>query len=226
MKSCVKESLNVLYCDNHLLVVAKPAGLLSQPSPHESDSLETLAKEWIKKKKHKKGNVFLHAVHRLDKVVSGLVLFALTSKALSRLNQEMRAKRIKKIYFARVEGRINKDKGVLKAKLCHSSYRARASLQGKEAVLSYKVLKREKHTTIVKIFLHTGRYHQIRAQFSQLGHPICGDRKYGSMLSAFSANGIDLHHGIMSFTHPVSKKLMTFTLKPSFLAYNECVMIS
>ena len=107
MKFSVKE-FEVLYEDNHLLAVNKPAGLLTQPNETDSPSLEDLAKEYIKKKYHKKGSVFLHPIHRLDKPVSGIVLFARTSKALSRLNSQMRARTIIKTYAAKVEGHLKK----------------------------------------------------------------------------------------------------------------------
>ena len=198
--------LEVLYLDNHLLAVNKPAGLLTQPNDTDNPDLETQAKAWIKEKFQKKGNVFLHPIHRLDKPVSGIVLFARTSKALSRLNAQMRQKAIQKIYFAQVEGHLSSDKGELRHTLSHEAYHAKVSSQGKEAHLSYRVLYADAQSTFVEIDLHTGRYHQIRAQFSYIGHPIVGDIKYGSI---HKTPRIALHHMKSLFEHPISKEQVT-----------------
>lgn len=207
MKSSDKEPL---FCDNHLLVVDKPANLPTQPRPTGGASLETEAKEWVKRKFHKKGNVFLTPVHRLDMPVSGLVLFARTSKALSRLQEQMREKQFEKTYIARVEGLLKKKEGKLRHFLSHGSHRAHVVSKevGKEALLSYCVFKEDAGASWVKVELQTGRYHQIRAQFAQVGHPICGDRKYGAK-GAAQLEGIDLHHGKLSFFHPISKERLT-----------------
>ena len=212
MKSSDKE-LEILYLDNHLLAVNKPAGLLTQPNNTDAPSLESLAKAYLKKKFKKNGNVFLHSVHRLDKPVSGIVLFARTSKALSRLNAQMRNKAIQKIYFAQVEGHLKSLNGTLKHTLAHGSHRARLSPTGKEALLSYTICKTYANSTLVEIDLQTGRYHQIRAQFAHIGHPIVGDTTYGSTQKS---SRISLHHGKMIFEHPISKEKITITSKPYF----------
>ncbi|NGX50756.1 MAG: Ribosomal large subunit pseudouridine synthase C [Chlamydiae bacterium] len=214
MKSSDKEinikELDVLYLDNHLLAVNKPAGLLTQPNNSDAPDLETAAKAWLKKKFNKKGNVFLHPIHRLDKPVSGIVLFARTSKALSRLNSQMREKTIEKIYLARVEGHLKAKAASLKHTLTHGDHRAHLSPEGKEAHLSYTVCKSDAHSTLVEITLHTGRYHQIRIQFASIGHPIVGDIKYGSTQEA---PRIALHHSKLIFDHPISKDKITITSK-------------
>ncbi len=199
--------MKVVYCDNHILVVEKPAGLPTQGEEGEK-SLQTEAQAWVKQKYQKKGNVFLHPVHRLDAPVSGLVLFARTSKALSRLNEMMREHKIEKTYTALVEGDLEEKQGTLRHKLLHGEHRALISSKGKEAILDYKVIKKIKNNTLVEIHLHTGRYHQIRAQFSAIGHPIVGDTKYGAKTSG----SLQLCSAALSFTHPVTGASCEFRL--------------
>lgn len=199
--------MDIIYEDNHLLVVNKPAGLLTQPSGTDQDSLEQQAKQYIKEQYQKPGNVFLEAVHRLDKPVSGLVVFARTSKALSRLQAAMRAKKYTKIYTALVEGEIKNAEGVLEHYLIHDDFKATVAAKGnpeaKLARLHYKVLKFDKGNSLLEIELDTGRYHQIRAQLATIGHPIVGDAKYGSK-KQFFADTIALHHKSIAFPHPVT----------------------
>jgi 23S rRNA pseudouridine1911/1915/1917 synthase len=213
MKSSAN-ALEILYEDNHLLAANKPAGLLTQPNEDSTDSLEEQGKAYLKKKYHKKGNVFLHPIHRLDKPVSGIVLFARTSKALSRLNAEMRARTLTKIYTAKVEGHLKKKSGELRHYLTHGSHRAHVSKSGKKAILSYTVKKELTHSTLVEITLYTGRYHQIRAQFAHIGHPLLGDAKYGAKQKS---SRLALHHSQLIFTHPIAKQPLTITSKPHSL---------
>lgn len=207
--------MDILYVDNHILVVIKPAGLATQPSLDNENNLELQAKAWIKKEYQKPGAVYLHAVHRLDKPVSGLVLFARTSKALSRLNASMRSKEFTKKYTALVEGHIKADEGTLEHYLVHGDRKALLASKdtpgAKLCKLHYKVLERFKEATLVRIDLDTGRYHQIRAQFAAAGHPIVGDAKYGAKPSYLPVKTIALHQGEMSFPHPVTKEEKTFT---------------
>jgi len=202
-----------LFEDHHLLVLNKSAGLLTQPSGTEQDSLEQQAKEWIKTVYHKPRHVFLHAVHRLDKSVSGVVVFAKTSKALSRLNASMRAKQIRKTYWAWVEGVVLLDVGVCEHVLFHDDFRAKVvdvhHPQGKRADLSYKVLRRHLKGTLLEVELATGRYHQIRLQLATLGHPIWGDRKYGGK-QQYASEAIALHHHSLQLLHPISHAWMVF----------------
>lgn len=199
--------LEVLYEDNHLLVLNKPAGLATQPSLHHEVSLEGLAKEWLKEKYQKPGAVYLHAIHRIDAPVSGVVVFAKTSKALSRLQKEVREQRTFKRYLAFVEGKVSKESATLKHHMLHGEHRA---LQGgdKEAELSYRVLKSWQKKTGLEILLKTGRYHQIRAQLSWIGHPVLGDAKYGSTQGW--PHGIALHHREFRIAHPITLKEMVF----------------
>jgi 23S rRNA pseudouridine1911/1915/1917 synthase len=201
-------NLDVLYHDNHLLAVNKPAGLLTQPSGTDKDNLEDRSKVWIKETKNKPGNVFLHAVHRLDQVVSGIVLFACTDKALSRLNADMRAHRFEKIYHAVVSGALPQREGSLRHFLVHDDYHAKIAGEGdpsaRECLLDYKVLTQSGNQSLLEIRLHTGRYHQIRAQLAGIGCPILGDEKYGSKIR-LPGGAIALHHARLNVIHPVSK---------------------
>jgi len=207
----------VVFCDNHLLVVFKQAGLSTQPHEEGQDNITDRAKAWIKKEYNKPGKVFLEPVHRLDKPVSGLVLFARTSKALSRLQELMRTSQIKKTYTAFVEGTPPEREGTLEHFLVHDEYKARAvsssHKEGKLARLHYKVLTQYKTHALVEIVLETGRYHQIRAQVSAIGCPVVGDGKYGSVAKS-GLNHIFLHHGRLEFIHPVTKEPLSFEVKP------------
>lgn len=198
--------LQVIYEDNHLIVVHKPAGLLTQPTNLEAHSLELQVKKWIKEKYQKPGEVFLHAVHRLDRPVEGLVLFAKTSKALSRLNESMRNKECEKIYHAKYEGKLPASEGLLENKLVHGEHEAYEDPNGKLSRLRYRVIAPGE----AEIHLETGRYHQIRLQFALAGCPLLGDAKYGSKLS--HGGHIALVHSKLTITHPVTKERLTFTL--------------
>ncbi len=188
----------MIYCDNHLFVSVKPGGVATQPDFHEA------ARAYIKGRFHKPGNVFLEPIHRLDKPVSGLVVFARTSKALSRLNKAQREEKIQKFYWARVEGTPQKQ-ATLKHLLLHGDHRAFIDPKGgKEAILHYtRIGPRE-----IEIELVTGRYHQIRAQLSAVGLPIVGDRKYGSRKANKT---IELTHVRISLPHPTAKEQMKFS---------------
>jgi len=202
----------VLLCDNHLLAVVKPAMLPTQTVTAGDDNLEERAKLWLRQETGKEGAIFLQPIHRLDKPASGIVLFARSSKALSRLNLCMRERQIDKTYYALIEGTPPSKTGNLEHFLKHGDFRAEVVGSeregGKKALLSYRVLDMRCDRSLLEITLVTGRYHQIRAQLSAIGCPIVGDKKYGSR-SPFANPGIALHHGQMSFSHPVSKKQIT-----------------
>jgi 23S rRNA pseudouridine1911/1915/1917 synthase len=208
-----KSFFSVIYEDNHILVVSKPAGLLTQPTDLNGESLETAVKAWLKEKYNKPGNVFLGVIHRIDKPVSGIVILAKTSKALSRLNEAMRAKESQKIYRALVEQRPPNDEDTLEHYLRHDNYRASVSnaqdKQAKKARLHYRVIERFPSACLVEINLETGRYHQIRAQFAAIGCPVIGDNKYGSCYP-MQEGIIALHHLRLQITHPVTRELMSF----------------
>lgn len=223
MKPLDKEnSHRVLYVDNHILVVVKEANIPTQSPDNVScktclNSLEDLAKDFIKKKFHKKGKVFLHPIHRLDKNVSGIVIFARTSKALSRLNEQMREKKIIKKYIAEIEGKLSQKKASLRDYIVHLSHIAKIVKKehknSKLAILNYEVIKEKRDSSILEIELITGRYHQIRAQLSNLSHPIVGDKKY---LAKKNLDKIHLSCFYLEFIHPVKKDLLKFQIKPSF----------
>jgi 23S rRNA pseudouridine1911/1915/1917 synthase len=206
--------MKIIFCDNHLLVVSKPAGISTQPHVPGEINLLDQAKRWLKKEYQKSGNVFLEPIHRLDKPVSGLVLFARTSKALSRLQEMMRQRQIEKTYFAWVEGVL--DSGTLEHYLFHDDHRARvvepSHPQAKLARLHYVKIDQRADRSLVEIQLETGRYHQIRAQFAAIGHPVLGDQKYGSTTS-WKKEEIALHHGRMKLSHPVTKSALCFEIK-------------
>jgi 23S rRNA pseudouridine1911/1915/1917 synthase len=209
----------VLFEDNHLLVVNKPAGILTQPSGTAQENLEDQAKAWLKIVHDKPGNVFLGTVHRLDKPVSGVVIFGKTSKALSRLNASIRAKLTHKLYYALVEGNPPSE-GILENYVVHDDYHAEVAAsdfpQAKLARLKYHVIEKRGDLTLLEIELETGRYHQIRLQFSHIGCPIAGDVKYGSR---FPFEGrIALHHIKLEIPHPITGAICIFEapLPPSF----------
>lgn len=207
------EEVNTLFCDNHLLVIVKPAGLPTQAEPGEP-SLHAQAKEWVKQKFKKPGNVYLEPIHRLDKPVEGIVIFARTSKALERLQAAVRERKMHKTYHAWVEGALLEKEGELTHYLVHGDHRAevvaKTHPQAKQAVLRYRVLQEKENKTLLEIQLLTGRYHQIRAQLSAIGHPIVGDRKYGSF-AAFAKDEIALYHTAVEIEHPVQKTPLRWT---------------
>jgi 23S rRNA pseudouridine1911/1915/1917 synthase len=206
------DSAEIIFSDNHILIAYKPAGLLTQPDDSGEENLEKFVKSWVKKEYHKEGEVFLHCIHRLDRPVSGIVIFARTSKALSRLNEQSRAMEIQRIYEAEVEGVLPQKMGRLDHYLIHGDHRAIISKEGSEgakhARLTYEVLHYMPHSTLVRVELETGRYHQIRAQFGAINHPIRNDKKYGSKSGDGSA--IYLHCAKVSFAHPVTKEVLNF----------------
>ncbi len=204
----------ILYTDHHILIAYKPAGLLTQPSGTLEDSLEGFLRQHLSKETAKvPEKVFLHAVHRLDKVTSGLVVFARSSKALSRLNEQMRRGEFEKIYHAKVEGIFKEKTGRLEHFLVHGDHRAyptnASDPQGKKAVLDYCILEQSETCSLLRIQLKTGRYHQIRVQFATLGHPILGDHLYGSDVH-FKPGMIALANTYLSFTHPVGGALLSY----------------
>ena len=199
----------ILFADNHLLAVNKPAGLLSQDSGTGLPNLEDWAREWVRVDKDKQGAVFLNAVHRIDKGVSGIVLFARTSKALTRLNEEIRKRDCRKVYHALVEQTPRKATDKLVHWLSHGNQRADLRREGeagaKRAVLSYRTMKAIGDLTVLEIDLETGRYHQIRAQLSAIGCPIAGDQKYGAKKKVGTGE-IALHHRQLEIIHPTNKE--------------------
>lgn len=178
-------SIRVLYEDNHLIAVLKPAGVLVQGDLHESQCLLEDVRAYLKETYQKPGNVFVGLIHRLDRPVSGIILFAKTSKGASRLSEQFREHTIRKTYHALVEGKMDQKEGVLVAKLEKDEETRKTSVseQGKESKLAYRVVKEIGKNSLLEIDLGTGRFHQIRAMLSFVGHPVVGDRKYGASTS-------------------------------------------
>ena len=209
---------NLIYEDNHVLVANKPAGISTQPHGVEQSFLE-IAKKWIKLRCNKPGRVFLEPIHRLDKPVSGIVVFARTTKALTRLQACMRENAISKTYIALIEGNLPQEEGMLEHFLLHREYRAcivSSSHPGaKRACLQYRLISHQQAKTCVEILLHTGRYHQIRVQFAAIGCPIIGDHKYGSS-SFWKEGAIALHHARISIPHPITRQELILQAPHSF----------
>lgn len=208
-------NLEVLYEDNHLLVVNKPINIpMCEDSSKDLDLL-TMSKEYLKEKYNKPGNVYLGLVHRLDRPVSGVCVFAKTSKAASRLSKEVSEHSFKKTYLAVVNDNGLKDKDTFKDKLLKDTSKniVRVDDKGKDASLDYEVLNRKDNLALVKINLHTGRSHQIRVQFSSRNHALWGDQKYNK--EAKVGEQIALHAYKLEFIHPVSKEVLTFKCEPT-----------
>jgi 23S rRNA pseudouridine1911/1915/1917 synthase len=205
-------NLNVVYEDNHLLVVNKPAGLPTAGVPEGRDSLLEVARQYVIKKYNKPGNAFIGIVSRLDAPVSGIVLMARTSKAAARLSEQFRERRVRKIYWAQVAGRVKPAQGAWTDWLEHDERHRRMRIAEPEAEgaregrLSYRRLSFSGDSTRLEINLETGRKHQIRLQAATHGYPILGDRKYGSRF--VFPQGIALHSRLVEFEHPVKKTLM------------------
>ena len=210
--------LNVLYEDNHIIVVEKPVNVLSQGDNTGDISLLDMVKEYVKEKYNKPGNVYIGLVHRLDRPVGGIMVFARTSKAASRLSKMVSEHNFAKKYYAIVSGKLEKDSDTFIDYLKRlDNGNTIVAKDGKKSVLSYKVLDyNEKiNASLVDITLETGRHHQIRVQFSSRGHSLLGDQRYGIQ----DKTQIALYSYKLEFTHPVTKEIMSFELKPSNIGH-------
>ena len=209
-----KNNLQVLFEDNHLIVINKRPGDLVQGDKTGDEPLSEVVKEYIKDKYNKPGNVYLGVVHRLDRPTSGIVLFSKTSKALPRLNKLFKDKEAKKTYWAVVKNAPPKQKGTLvhymkrNPKQNKSYAHIKEVPESKKAILDYNILKQLDNYYALEIGLHTGRHHQIRSQLSAIGCPIKGDLKYGFDRSNKDAS-IHLHARKLSFIHPVKLEQIT-----------------
>ncbi len=211
------ELLDILYEDNHLIALNKRAGDLVQGDKTGDKPLPDLIKTYIKDKYNKPGNVFCGVIHRLDRPTTGIVLFARTSKGLERMNAAFKNRETKKQYWALVEGKIEDGRDLqhyLKknSKTNKSTVFKRPEPEAKEALLSFKVLNIGDRYSLVEIDLHTGRHHQIRAQFSAIGHPVKGDVKYGARRGERDKS-ICLHSRNLTFEHPTTKELVNIIAK-------------
>lgn len=209
---------NILFEDSHVLVVEKPAGMPSQMTPDGRPGAEDLLRAMIETRDHKPGKAYLHVVHRLDGAVSGILLLAKSSKALSRLSEQVREHTMKKTYLGIVEGKSSfVEKELLVDYIDHGANKAIAkSLEkgGKKAELRIlKSILLPNNSSLIAVELLTGRYHQIRFQLSRRGYPLIGDTSYGSSRT-YQKGKIQLHHSILTFTHPTLKKEMTILSTP------------
>ena len=215
-----KVMINILYEDNHLLVVEKPVNILVQADNTGDKDLLTLLKEDLKKRYNKPGNVYLGLVHRLDRPVGGIMVFAKTSKCASRLSEQVRKNQFKKVYHAVVCGDIT-ESGELVDKLYKDEKTNMVTVddRGKLSKLRYEKIDSKDNLSLVKIFLETGRSHQIRVQFSSRNYPLYGDQRYNK--KAIVGEQIALFASELTIFHPISNEEMTFKLElPSSYPWN------
>ncbi len=221
MISQTRHSVQVLYEDNHLLVLSKPVGMPTVPDSSKDFSLLEWGKAYLKESRNKPGNVFLGVVHRLDRPVSGVICFATTSKAASRLSDQLRNKKIEKTYLAVVHGAppseaelihwISKDRRKNIVKLYAKN--PGGHLKAKKAKTHLKLLKTIESLSLVELVPETGRPHQLRAQCAKIGCPIVGDLKYGAP-EPLPNRSIALHALKLTLQHPTKKNTMTFIAEP------------
>ena len=223
-----KENLQVLYDDNHIIIINKRAGDITQGDKTGDKPLSDVVKEYVKDKYNKPGNVFIGTVHRLDRPTSGIVIFARTSKALERLNKMLRDKTINKTYWALVKNKPKKESDTLidflkKDTKKNKSFVYKKEIEGsKKATLHYKIIKKLDNYSLLEIDLETGRHHQIRTQLSYIGSPIKGDLKYGFDRSNKDGS-ISLHARKIEFIHPVSKENISLIAPtPDDVIWNAC----
>ncbi len=213
------QKLKVIYEDNHIIVVEKIPNIPSQADKTGDTDMLSLVKSYIKEKYNKPGNVYLGLVHRLDRPVGGIMIFARTSKAASRLSNQVREKIFKKKYLAVVEGKFEKEEVTLENYLAKntktntSKVVNKSNKDAKLAKLDYKVLSynKQENLSLVEINLHTGRHHQIRVQLENIGHSLYGDQKYGTI---GKNKQIALWAYELTIVHPTTKEEMTFTDYP------------
>ena len=214
-----KTNLNVIYEDNHIIVVVKPVNIPSQGDKTGDTDMLTIIKQYLKEKDSKPGNVYLGLVHRLDRPVGGVMVFAKTSKAAARLSEQVREKTFRKKYLVIANGKFENDNGVLEDYLLKnektnmSKVVPEGTKNSKYAKLEYRVLKydSELNLSVLKINLHTGRHHQIRVQLSSRGHSIYGDQKYGGR---GHGKQICLWAYELTIQHPITKEEMSFKALP------------
>ncbi len=212
-------NLKIIYEDNHIIVVEKIPNIPSQGDKTGDIDMLEIIKKYIKEKYNKPGNVYLGLVHRLDRPVGGVMVFAKTSKAASRLSEEVRSRQLKKEYLVVVDGKFEKNKDTLEDYLLKNQQKniskvvKEGTKNSKIAKLDYETLKynSEIDLSVLKVLLHTGRHHQIRVQLSSRGHSIYGDQKYGTR---GRGKQIALWAYKLTIIHPITKKEMTFTSIP------------
>lgn len=207
------DSLEILYEDNHCLAVFKPAGVACAHFQGKEQTLDRAVKQYLKDKHQKPGNVFLGIVHRLDKPVSGVMLFARTSKAAARLSEQFREGTIEKVYWAIVEGQVQREAGTLEDWLRKNPETHRVDVLephtkgARQSLLHYQRRGTEGGLTLLEVRPQTGRTHQLRVQLAHHGHPIYGDARYGSVRTF--GNAVALHARALTFLHPVRYEPIT-----------------
>ena len=207
--------LKILFEDNHIIVVEKPVNIPSQGDKTGDEDMLTIIKKYIKEKYNKPGDVYLGLVHRLDRPTGGVMVFAKTSKAVSRLSEQVREKDVHKKYLCIVDGKLERSKDIWKDYLLKNEKNNISKVvkpntrNAKEAILDYEVIKYDEqiNLSVVKVNLHTGRHHQIRVQFASRGHSLSGDQKYGTR---GRGKGLALWAYSLSFIHPTKKDRMEF----------------
>ena len=216
------QKLNVLFEDNHIIVVEKIVNIPSQADKTGDLDMLTIIKDYIKEKYNKPGNVYLGLVHRLDRPVGGVMVFAKTSKAAARLSEQVRVKEFDKKYLVVVNGKISPEKGTFEDYLLKNEKKNMSKVvpentkNSKYANLDYEVLKynEEINLSVVKVHLHTGRHHQIRVQFSSRDHSIYGDQKYGGR---GHGKQIALWAYSLSLYHPITREKLEFKVLPEII---------
>lgn len=210
--------MNILYEDNHIIVVVKAANQPVMQDASGDYDLLTEVKDYIKIKYNKPGNVYAGLVHRLDRPVGGVMVFAKTSKAASRLSEQIRKNQVTRKYLAVVSGRMSKTSDTLESLIYKDEDKRtsfvvnKAEKDAKPASLSYTVLKTAGDYSLLEIELKTGRHHQIRVQLANIGHPVYGDMKYGKG----PKGNIALFSYSLELIHPVTKEIMKFTAEPDY----------
>ena len=211
--------LQVLYEDNHIIVVVKPPNIPSQQDKTGDLDMLTIIKDYLKEKYNKPGNVYLGLVHRLDRPTGGVMVFAKTSKAASRLSEEVREKQFEKEYLVIVDGKMEKTTGIMEDYLLKNEKNNMSRVvpenikNSKYAKLEYRVIKYQEDIdlSVVKVKLHTGRHHQIRVQFASRNHSVCGDQKYGTR---GRGKQLSLWACSLSLYHPITKEKLKFEAFP------------
>lgn len=216
-------SVEVIYEDNHLLVVNKPAGLGCQEDQSGDRCLTDLAKDYIKEKYNKPGAVYLGLIHRLDRPVSGVICLARTSKAAARLSKQFQNHNTEKRYCALTPGQLPKNGAIwedLIGRRDATAFITKKASEGKKARLSWTLLTSGQYESVADIALDTGRHHQIRIQFASRGYPLVGDFRYGSKVK-FGDRAVALHAYSLTIDHPVTKERMTFKALPNRLIWPD-----
>jgi len=222
------QQLKIIFEDNHVLVVEKPVNVPSQSDKTNDLDLLSLIKNYLIEKYNKKGEAYVGLIHRLDRPVGGIMVYAKTSKAAARLSEQVRNKEFKKSYLAIVDGRLINKKGTLENKLYKNEKTNTSKIveegtkNAKYANLEYEVLyyNEETNLSVLKIKLHTGRHHQIRVQLANIGHSIYGDQKYGIR---GKSKQINLWAYEIMFKHPVTKQEMIFNVFPKYEGSWKCL---